>query len=37
VVFTVQEVDGTQIVLDGAFQEGEDKGLPATWNVVYSL
>jgi hypothetical protein len=24
-------------VLDGAFQEGEDKGLPATWNVVYTL
>lgn len=36
-VFAMQEVDGTQIVVDGAFQTGEDKGLPASWSVGYSL
>lgn len=36
-VFGVHEVSGSQIVLDGGFQIGEDKGLPATWSVVYSL
>jgi hypothetical protein len=36
-VFGVHEVDGAQIALDGAFQTGEDKGLPASWSAVYSI
>lgn len=36
-VFAMQEISGSQVAVAGAFQTGEAKGLPASWNVVYSL
>lgn len=35
--FTVHTVTGAVLGTNGAFQTGEDKGLPAHWNVVYAL
>ena len=35
--FALQEVDGTQIVVDGVFAASGSKGLPNSWTVVYSL
>jgi len=36
-VFTVNEVAATLVTPGGEFQTGEDKGLPAHWNVLYPI
>lgn len=36
-IFTMHEEDAALIVVDGAFQIGEDKGLPAEWQIIYQI